>query len=152
MSIDSDFGLLSASSYTLKEMKEAALRKKKLENAYDINNIVIPYSMAASTRVEKLQYKEIVTPKYDNVFVVVLYIIFFWNIGHRHDHDCMVIELKIPVQSVPITTKVVSWNPVYGEVYTIQHYVIKFVSDLRQVGGFLRFLRFPPPIKLTATI
>jgi hypothetical protein len=23
-------------------------------------------------------------------------------------------------------------------VYTIQHYVIKFVSDLRQVGGFLR--------------
>jgi hypothetical protein len=30
--------------------------------------------------------------------------------------------------------------------------VIKFVSDLRQVGGFLRVLRFPPPIKLTATI
>jgi hypothetical protein len=29
-----------------------------------------------------------------------------------------------------------------------QHYVIKFVSDLRQIGGFLRF---PPPIKLTAT-
>ena len=26
--------------------------------------------------------------------------------------------------------------PVYGEVYSIQHYVIKFVSDLRQVGGF----------------
>jgi hypothetical protein len=34
----------------------------------------------------------------------------------------------------------------------LQHYVIKFVSDLRQVGGFLRVLRFPPPIKLTATI
>ena len=29
---------------------------------------------------------------------------------------------------------------------------IKFVSDLRQVCGFLRILRFPPPIKLTATI
>jgi hypothetical protein len=27
-----------------------------------------------------------------------------------------------------------------------------FVSDLRQVGGFLWVLRFPPPIKLTATI
>ena len=27
-----------------------------------------------------------------------------------------------------------------------------FVSDLRKVGGFLRVLRFPPPIKLTATI
>jgi hypothetical protein len=25
--------------------------------------------------------------------------------------------------------------------------MIKFVSDLRQVGGFLRVLRFPPPIK-----
>jgi hypothetical protein len=34
----------------------------------------------------------------------------------------------------------------------VQHYVITFVSDLRQVGGFLRVLRFPPPIKLTVTI
>ena len=34
----------------------------------------------------------------------------------------------------------------------VQHYVIKFVRDLRQVGGFLRVLRFPPPIKLTTTI
>ena len=40
------------------------------------------------------------------------------------------------MQSVPITTKVVSSNPVHGEVYSIQHYVIKFVSDLRQVSGF----------------
>jgi hypothetical protein len=49
-------------------------------------------------------------------------------------------------------TKVVSSNPVHGEVYSMQPYVIKFVSDLRQVGGFLRVLQFPPPIKLTATI
>jgi hypothetical protein len=28
-------------------------------------------------------------------------------------------------------------------VYLIQHYVIKYVSDLRQVGGFLRVLWFP---------
>ena len=48
-----------------------------------------------------------------------------------------------------IITKVVSSNPVHGEVYSIQHYVIKFVSDLRQVGGFLQF---PPPIKLTTMI
>ena len=65
------------------------------------------------------------------------------------------------MQSVPITTKFVSSNPAHGEVYSIQHYVIKFVSDmmkaaisvtcdrsvvfseikfvsdLRQVGGFL---------------
>ena len=39
-----------------------------------------------------------------------------------------------------------------GEVYWIQRYVIKFVSDLRQVGSFLRVLWFPPPITLTATI
>ena len=36
--------------------------------------------------------------------------------------------------------------------YAIQHYVFKFVSDLRQVGSFFWVLRFPPPIKLTATI
>jgi hypothetical protein len=41
---------------------------------------------------------------------------------------------------VPITTKIVSSNPVHGEMYSIQHYVIKFVSDLRQVGGFLQVL------------
>ena len=34
----------------------------------------------------------------------------------------------------------------------VQHYVIKFVSDLRQAGVFLGVLRFSPPIKLTATI
>jgi len=36
-------------------------------------------------------------------------------------------------------------------VYSIQHYVIKFVSDLQQFSEFLRVLRFSPPIKLTAT-
>ena len=44
---------------------------------------------------------------------------------------------------------VVGSNQVHGEVYSIQLYVIKFVSDPRQVGDFLQF---PPPIKLTATI
>jgi len=42
--------------------------------------------------------------------------------------------------------------PAHGEVYLIQHYVIKFVSDLRQVSGFCSQLQIPPPIKLTATI
>jgi len=37
------------------------------------------------------------------------------------------------VQSEPITTKVVSSNPVHGEVYSIKHYAIKFVSDLSVV-------------------
>ena len=47
-------------------------------------------------------------------------------------------DLQLPVQSVPITTNVVSLNPTHGEVYSIQHYVIKVVSDLRQVSGFLQ--------------
>jgi hypothetical protein len=38
-------------------------------------------------------------------------------------------------------------SPLGDEVYSILHYVIKFVSDLREVGGFLRVLRFPPPTK-----
>jgi hypothetical protein len=54
-------------------------------------------------------------------------------------------------QSVPITTKVVSWNPDHDEVYSILHYVIKFVSDLWQVSGFLWVFRFPPPIKMNTT-
>ena len=41
-------------------------------------------------------------------------------------------------KSVPITTKVMSSDPNNGEMYSMQHYVIKFISDLRQVGGFLR--------------
>ena len=36
------------------------------------------------------------------------------------------------MQSVPITIKVVCSNPVHGEVYSIQHYVIKFVSSCIQ--------------------
>jgi hypothetical protein len=40
------------------------------------------------------------------------------------------------IQSVLITTKVVSSDPAQGGVYLIQHYVIKFVGDLWEVGGF----------------
>jgi hypothetical protein len=47
------------------------------------------------------------------------------------------LDFQLPVQSVPITTTVVSYNPVHGEVYLIPRYVIKFVSDLRQIVGFL---------------
>ena len=41
------------------------------------------------------------------------------------------------------------WESYSDKVYSIQHKAIKFVSDSRQIGGFLRVLRFPPPIKLT---
>ena len=56
------------------------------------------------------------------------------------------------MQPVPITPNVVILNLDQGQVYSVQQYVIKFVTDLWQVGGFLRVLRFPPRIKLTATI
>jgi hypothetical protein len=52
------------------------------------------------------------------------------------------LNIRLPVQSASITTKIVSSNTAHGDVYSIQHYVIKFVCDL---------LQFPPPIKLTTT-
>jgi len=58
-------------------------------------------------------------------------------------------DLQLPLQSVSVITKVVSSHSAHGEVYSIQLYVINFFSNLRQVGGFLRVLRLPPPIKLT---
>ena len=61
------------------------------------------------------------------------------------------LDLQLPMQSVPITTKVVILNPARGEVYTMQLYVINFVSDLRQVRVFFWVIHFPPPIELTAT-
>ena len=42
------------------------------------------------------------------------------------DYERMVVFLQLPS------------NPAYAEVYSIQHYVIQLVSDLRQVNGFLR--------------
>ena len=64
---------------------------------------------------------------------------------------CMIFSLLCSVLQI-IVCPFVSSNPVNCEVYSIQHYVIQSVSDLRQVGDVLRVLRFPPPIKLTATI
>ena len=51
------------------------------------------------------------------------------------------------MQSVPITTNVVRSNTTHGKEYAIQHYVIKFVSYLEQVGGFLRVKRVSPTNK-----
>ena len=46
------------------------------------------------------------------------------------------LNLQLPVQSVPMTTKIVSSNDAHGGMYLIQHYVIKFVSDLIAAGGW----------------
>jgi hypothetical protein len=79
----------------------------------------------------------------------------------------LLLDLQLPIQSAPITTNVVRSNPAHGSV---QHYVIKFINDLRQVSGFspvspqvikftsclpmvggsLLVLRLLPPLKLVA--
>jgi hypothetical protein len=38
------------------------------------------------------------------------------------------LDLQLPMQLVPITTKIVSLNPNHGKVYLIQHYVLKSLS------------------------
>ena len=59
------------------------------------------------------------------------------------------LDLQLPMQTMSMTTNVVSLNPDHGDVYSIiHHYVTEFVSDC----GFLQVLRFPPPIKLIATV
>ena len=46
------------------------------------------------------------------------------------------LDLYLCMQSVAFTTNIVSSNPPHGEMYSLHHYVIKFVDDLRQVSGF----------------
>ena len=70
----------------------------------------------------------------------------------RHGRDHLVVGYTTTYAISAYPTKVVSSNPAHAEVYSMQHYVITFVRDLRQIGGFLLVLRFPPPIKMTATI
>ena len=62
------------------------------------------------------------------------------------------LDLQLPMQSIPINTKIMCSNSAHGDVYLKQLYVRKFVNDLPQVGDFLRVLRLPPLIKLTDTI
>ena len=62
--------------------------------------------------------------------------------GGRRCRTCGSWIYKLHVQSVSITTKVVSLNAAHGKVYSIQHYMRKFASKLRQVGGFRRVLNF----------
>jgi hypothetical protein len=46
-----------------------------------------------------------------------------------------ILDLPLHVHSVPITTKVVSVNPVHDEVYMITHYVIKFECNVINMSG-----------------
>jgi hypothetical protein len=60
------------------------------------------------------------------------------------------LDLHLPVQSVPITTEVVSFEFHSCKVYSIQHYVIAFVSDLWQVGSLSGLSDFLHQLKWSA--
>jgi len=72
-----------------------------------------------------------------------------WNMSRyfrgRRGRDRMVVGLTITYASSAYHHYSFEFDTAHGEVYSIQHYVIKIVRDLRQVGRFLRVLRFPPP-------
>jgi hypothetical protein len=78
----------------------------------------------------------------DTMFCFHNYFYKFYLHRHRFGFFLEILALSVSNQEV---------QRGLGEMYSIPHYVIKFVSILRQVRGFLRVLRFPPSIKLTAT-
>ena len=83
----------------------------------------------------------------------VYYILTFQSDKGRRCRDRMVVGFTTTCVISAYHFYVESSNPAHSEVnYSTQHYVIQFFSDLRKMNGFLRVLRFPPPIKLTATI
>ena len=61
----------------------------------------------------------------------------FHERGRLFRYRMVVFHLRL--QWVLITTTVVSSNPGHGQVYSKQHYVIKFVSDLRKIDCDLFF-------------
>ncbi|XP_073539217.1 KAT8 regulatory NSL complex subunit 1 isoform X2 [Phyllobates terribilis] len=65
-------GTTSASLSAAAAAAAAAARRRRVETSYDIDNIVIPMSVAATTRVERLQYKEILTPSWRVVKIAPL--------------------------------------------------------------------------------
>ena len=82
----------------------------------------------------------------DNAFSLLLNL--YIHLPTAEINDNVILHFIIDI--LPISTK--RTIIVRGEVYSMQHYVIKFVRDLQQVSDVPRILRFSPPIKLTATI
>jgi hypothetical protein len=65
------------------------------------------------------------------------------EIGGCRGRDCMIVWFTT---TYAISAYRCEFESFSGEVYSIQHYVIKFVSDFRQVIGFLQ-VPWLPPIK-----
>ena len=53
-----------------------------------------------------------------------------------------VMDLQLPICNQCLSPLTLWVGICSGQVYSIQHYVIKFVSDFRQVGGFSRYSGF----------
>ena len=70
-------------------------------------------------------------------YLGTIVLVFVWSLD---------LQLHVHVIVPIIMTEVMSSNLAHGWVNLIQHYVILFVNDLQKDGGFLRVLRFPPPI------
>jgi hypothetical protein len=66
----------------------------------------------------------------------------------RRGRDRMVVGCTTTYAISAYNHKSCEFEPAHDEVYSIQHYVIKIVCDMWQVGSFLRF---PQPINLTTT-
>ncbi|XP_007934095.1 KAT8 regulatory NSL complex subunit 1-like protein [Orycteropus afer afer] len=64
--------------------QNTARRRLRSESSYDIDNIVIPMSLVAPAKLEKLQYKEILTPSWR---MVVLHPLDAYNLGEEEIED-----------------------------------------------------------------
>lgn len=60
-------------------------RRLRSESSYDIDNIVIPMSLVAPAKLEKLQYKEILTPRY--VYLHVSFLLSSVNLNSESSYN-----------------------------------------------------------------
>uniref|UniRef100_A0A4W4GJN5 PEHE domain-containing protein n=1 Tax=Electrophorus electricus TaxID=8005 RepID=A0A4W4GJN5_ELEEL len=60
------------STHALQRGSQFPVRRKNGENVYNIDNIIIPASLTACSKVDKLQYKDILTPSWRLVDIVPL--------------------------------------------------------------------------------
>ena len=88
-------------------------------------------------------------------FIIIYMVNIIWNMSFSGiDFAAVSMIFRVKFGVVPAISAYYHWCCEFESRSGrgVQNYVIKFVSDLRQVGGFLRILRFPLPIKLTDTI
>ncbi|XP_073927726.1 KAT8 regulatory NSL complex subunit 1-like protein isoform X3 [Castor canadensis] len=74
----------SSSQYDNPVLQNTLRRRLRSESSYDIDNIVIPMSLVAPAKLEKLQYKEIITPSWR---MVILQPLDEYNSGEEEIED-----------------------------------------------------------------